>query len=318
MADSLRILYAADIHGSERCFRKWLNATKVVKPDVLIFGGDLMGKILHPIVARGGHWEAEIFGEQVRVTTQAELQQLQDRLHNAGRYQVIVSPEEKSAMDASPELVHQAFLKAARDVATSWLDLADARLRESGIRAHLMLGNDDFPELESVFGQSEMVTDAEAGPAELPGGFQLISLGYSNRTPWDSPRELDEPDLAERIERLAVQVRDPSRAIFNFHVPPIHTPIDVAAELDENLKPRVVAGQVQEKSVGSTAVRESLERHQPVLSLHGHIHEAPGMARIGRTVAVNPGSDYADGVLRYALINVDAKRGVRSWQLLQG
>jgi Icc-related predicted phosphoesterase len=318
MADSLRILYAADIHGSERCFRKWLNAARVTKPDVLVFGGDLMGKILHPIVRREGHWQAEVFNERVRMETEAELQAFKDRLHNAGRYQVVVSPDEKAAMDASPQLVHQAFLDAARAVASSWLELADERLRESGVRAHMMLGNDDFTELESVFGQSEMVTDAEAGPVDLPGGFQLISLGYSNRTPWDSPRELDEPDLGARIEMLADQVRDPSRAIFNFHVPPIDTPIDVAAELDENLKPRVIAGQVQTKSVGSTAVRATLERHQPVLSLHGHIHEAPGVARVGRTVAVNPGSEYVDGILRYAVINVDAGRGVRSWQLLQG
>ena len=318
MADQLRILYAADIHGSERCFRKWLNATRIVKPDVLIFGGDLMGKILHPILRRNGHWEAEVFGQTLTIETDAELQTLKNRLHNAGRYQVIVSPDEKAAMDASPELVHRAFLDAARGVATNWLELADERLRESGIRGYLMLGNDDFPELESVFGQSEMVTDAEQGVAELPGGFQLVSLGYSNRTPWDSPRELDEPDLGQRIEALAAQVRDPARAIFNFHVPPIDTQIDIAAELDDHLAPVVIGGQVQTKSVGSTAVRDTLERHQPVLSLHGHIHESPGVARIGRTVAVNPGSEYVDGVLRYAIVTVDAKRGVRSWQLLQG
>ena len=318
MGDQLRILYAADIHGSERCFRKWLNATKVVKPDVLIFGGDLMGKILHPIVKRNGHWQAEVFGRDLRIETETELQELKDRLHNAGRYQVVVSPDERAAMDASSDLVHEAFLGAARDVATNWLELADERLRDTGVRAYMMLGNDDFPELESVFGQSETVTDAEQGVVELPGGFQLVSLGYSNRTPWDSPRELDEQDLGARIEALAAETRDPATTIFNFHVPPIDTGIDIAAELDASMAPVVVAGQVQTKSVGSTAVRQTLERHQPVLSLHGHIHESPGMARIGRTVAINPGSEYVDGVLRYALVTVDPKRGVRSWQLLQG
>lgn len=318
MGDALRILYAADIHGSERCFRKWLNAAKITKPDALVFGGDLMGKILHPIVRSNGYWEAEVFNERLRMETEGELLAFKDRLHNAGRYQVVVSPDEKAAMDAAPELVHKAFLEAARDVAARWLEMADERLRDSGVRAYMMLGNDDFTELESVFAQSEMVTDAEAGPVDLPSGFQLVSLGYSNRTPWDSPRELDEPDLGARIEMLADQVSDPTRSIFNFHVPPVDTPIDVAAELDENLKPRMIAGQVQTKSVGSTAVRAALERHQPVLSLHGHIHEAPGVARVGRTVAVNPGSEYVDGILRYAVINVDAKHGVRSWQLLQG
>jgi Icc-related predicted phosphoesterase len=318
MADQVKILYAADIHGSERCFRKWLNAAQRVKPDVVVFGGDLMGKILHPIVKRNEHWEAEVFGETLRVETEGELKELQERLHNAGRYQVVVSADEKAAMDTSPAVVEQHFLDAARRVAASWLELADERLRPAGTPMYLMLGNDDFPELASIFGQSEMVTDAELGPAELAGGFQLISLGYSNRTPWDSPRELDEPDLGARVEALASQVRDPSRAIFNFHVPPIGTSIDVAAALDDSLKPIVVAGQVQTKNVGSTAVRAALERHQPVLSLHGHIHEAPGIARVGRTLALNPGSEYVDGVLRYAVVTVDAKRGVRTWQLLQG
>lgn len=318
MGDQLRILYAADIHGSERTYRKWLNSVRVAKPDVLIFGGDLMGKILHPIVRKNGHWEGELFGEPVIVETEAELQAFKDQLHNAGRYEIVVTAEEKAILDASPEAVHQAFLDAARTVAEDWLTLADERLRPSGTPAYMMLGNDDFSELETVFGRSEMVVDAEDAVLELPHGFQLISLGYSNRTPWDTPRELDEPDLATRIEAMASQVRDPSTTIFNLHVPPIDTAIDVAVELDETLKPVLSGGQVKPKSVGSTAVREALEAHQPVLSLHGHIHESPGIARIGQTLAVNPGSDYADGILRYAVINLDPRNGVRNWQLLQG
>jgi Icc-related predicted phosphoesterase len=318
MGDGLRILYAADIHGSERTYRKWLNAVRIVQPDVLIFGGDLMGKILHPIVRRNGHWEAELFGRPVIARTEAELQALKDQLHNAGRYEVVVSPEEKAALDASPEAVHQAFLDAARKVATDWLELADQRLRPTGTPAYMMLGNDDFPELGSVFGQSEMMVDAEGKVLDLPNGFQLISLGFSNRTPWDTPRELDEPDLATRIEAMASQVRDPAKTVFNLHVPPIDTAIDVAAELDENLTPIISGGQVKPKSAGSSAVRDALERHQPLLSLHGHIHESPGIAKVGRTLAVNPGSDYADGILRYAVINLDPKKGVRNWQLLQG
>jgi Icc-related predicted phosphoesterase len=318
MGDNLRILYAADIHGSERTYRKWLNAVQRVEPDVLVFGGDLMGKILHPIVRRNGHWEADLFGEPARMETEAELRDFQARLHNAGRYEVIVTPEEKAVLDSSEEAVHAAFLEAARKVALDWLALADERLRPSGITAFLMLGNDDFPELASVFGQSEMVVDAEQKVIDLPNGFQLISLGYSNRTPWDTPRELDEPDLATRIEAMAGQVADQSKAIYNFHVPPINTAIDVATDLDQNLAPVIEGGHPKPKSVGSTAVRDALTAHQPILSLHGHIHESPGIAKIGRTTAVNPGSEYADGVLRYAIVNLDPKKGVKSWQLLQG
>ena len=318
MASRIKLFYSADIHGSERCFRKWLNAVKVVKPDALVFGGDLTGKILQPIVHAGGTWSTDLYGKAETATTETELAELRARIRNAGRYDIVVTPDEKAALDASPQKQHEAFLAAARRTATDWLNLADERLRATKTPAFMMLGNDDYSELESVFGQSEMVVDADGHAVELPGGFQLVSLGYSNRTPWDSPRELDEPDLATRIDAMADTVRDPTTTIFNIHVPPIGTHIDVAAELDDTLTPVVRGGYIQTKNVGSTAVRDAITRYQPVLSLHGHIHESPGMAKVGRTICINPGSEYVDGILRAAVVTVDPKRGVQSWQLVQG
>jgi Icc-related predicted phosphoesterase len=314
----IKLLYSADIHGSERCYRKWLNAVKVVKPDALIFGGDLTGKILHPITQTGSRWSTDLYGQIVIAETEAELDELQTRIRNAGRYDIVVTPEEKQALDASPERVHEAFLAAARATATRWLDRADARLRETRTPAFMMLGNDDYPELEDVFTQSEMVVNGDGRMVELPGGYQLVSLGYSNRTPWDSPRELDEVDLTARIDAIATVIRDPTMTVFNTHCPPIGTSLDVAAELDETLTPVIRGGHVQTLNVGSTAVHDAITRYQPILGLHGHIHESPGMAKVGRTVCINPGSDYVDGVLRAAVVTLDPKRGVAGWQLIQG
>lgn len=70
--------------------------------------------------------------------------------------------------------------------------------------------------------------------------------------------------------------------------------------------------------VGSTAVRDAILRYQPLVSLHGHIHESKGVQRIGRTRAVNPGSEYAEGVLDGALVDVDPRAGVRSVLLVSG
>jgi Icc-related predicted phosphoesterase len=70
--------------------------------------------------------------------------------------------------------------------------------------------------------------------------------------------------------------------------------------------------------VGSTAVREAIERQRPLLGLHGHVHESAGVEKIGRTVCINPGSDYGDGILRGAIVELDRDRGVRNWQLTQG
>ena len=153
---------------------------------------------------------------------------------------------------------------------------------------------------------------------ELPGGFELVSLGYANRTPWQSPRELDEPELAARIEALAGQTSHPDRTIFNLHVPPRETGLDQAVLLDDQLTPVIRNGSPVIGGVGSSAVREVTAREQPVLALHGHIHESRGQVKIGRTIAVNPGSEYSDGVLRGALISLEAGKGVRGIQLVAG
>ncbi|MDP9271191.1 MAG: metallophosphoesterase [Chloroflexota bacterium] len=318
-AGETRIFFCADIHGSERCFRKWLNAARSYRCQALIFGGDLAGKILQPIVDLGaGRYQTEMYGQQLVADAPTEVAAITDRIRNAGRYEVIVTPEEKQALDASPELVRETFIKVARASATRWLELADERLREVAIPAFMMLGNDDFVEMQDVFAGSERVTNPEDKVVELPGGYEMISLGYSNPTPWASPRELTEPDLAARLEPMASRLQDPGKSIFNFHVPPRDTHLDQAALLDETFTPIVSAGRVQIAGVGSSSVRSLIERYQPILSLHGHIHESPGMSKIGKTMAINPGSEYMDGILRGAIVTLDPRRGVKGWQLVQG
>lgn len=318
-AGETRIFFCADIHGSERCFRKWLNAARSYRCDALIFGGDLAGKILQPIVSLGaGRYQTEMYGQVLVADAPTELQAIIDRIRNAGRYEVIVTPDEKQSLDASPELVRETFVRVAHESATRWLELADSRLRQVGIPAFMMLGNDDFVEMQDVFTASERVTNPEDRVVELPGGYEMISLGYSNPTPWSSPRELSEPDLATRLEAMASRVQDPGKSIFNFHVPPQGTHLDQAALLDETFTPIVSGGHVQIGHVGSTSVRGLIEHYQPMLSLHGHIHESPGMSRIGRTVAINPGSEYMDGILKGAIVTLDPRKGVKGWQLVQG
>lgn len=319
MAPQTRIFFSADIHGSDRCFRKWLNAAKATRANALVFGGDLAGKILQPIIDLGaGRYTSDLYGEAIEVEGASALDELIVRIRNAGRYDLIVSPEEKADLDGSPQRVHEAFLKVAIESATRWLELAEQRLRELGVPAYIMLGNDDFPELKGVLAQSGYVIDPEDRVVELPSSWEMASLGYSNPTPWHTARELEEPDLGTRLERMMEQLHDPANAIVNVHAPPIGTSLDRAARLDSDLRPVTRGGQVEIANVGSTSVRSVLERFQPVLSLHGHIHESPGMAKVGRTTAVNPGSEYVDGILRGAIVVLERGRGVRNWQLIQG
>jgi Icc-related predicted phosphoesterase len=314
-----RIFFATDVHGSEQCFRKWLNAARVYEAQVLVMGGDITGKIIVPLVGNGdGVWRGEIFDEPVEAREGEELEALQKRIRTMGRYDVLLSPDEKAQVDTHPHGVDALFHRAMRESLERWVALAEERLRGSGIGCHIMLGNDDHEDLAEMLRGSDVVVYAEDAIAELPGGFELASFGYSTPTPWDSPRELPEDEMATRIERIVASVQDPEHAVFNFHCPPYGTHLDQAPKLDAELRPQVDAAGLKIGPVGSTAVREAIERTGPLLGLHGHVHESPGAQRLGRTLCVNPGSEYVDGILRGAIVDLDRSKGVRRWQIVQG
>jgi Icc-related predicted phosphoesterase len=314
-----RLFYASDIHGSDRCFRKWLNAARVYQVDALVFGGDIAGKIVVPIVRFSkDRYVVELHGRTLELAPGEELEAVRGQIRASGRYDVVLGPDEKRLFDQRPDLVaSELFPVAMRRSVRSWLQLAEQRLEEAQIPAFVMLGNDDYPELAGLL-RGTWLRYVEEQVVRLPGGFEMISLGYSNRTPWDSPRELDDDDLGARVEALASQLEEPEHAVFNLHCPPHGTHLDQAALLDDQLRPRTEGGQVLVGPVGSAAVRKLVERYQPMLGLHGHIHESPGAQRLGRSFVLNPGSEYGDGVLRGALVTLDRRKGVRSWQLVQG
>jgi Icc-related predicted phosphoesterase len=314
-----RLFFATDVHGSEQCFRKFLNAARVYEAHVLILGGDVTGKILVPLVRdAAGIWRGEIYEERVEAATDEELVALQKRIRTMGRYDVLLTPEEKEHADRHPHGVDALFHRAMRESLERWVALAEERLAGSEIPCFMMLGNDDFDELEDSLRGSSVVSYAEDGIYELPGGFELASLGYSTPTPWATPREVPEDELGRKIDAVLAGVRDLEHAVFNFHVPPLSTHLDQAPRLDAELRPVVDLSGLQVTSVGSQAVREAIERDQPVLGLHGHVHESPAGEKLGRTLCINPGSEYADGILRGVIIDLEWERGVRRWQIVQG
>jgi hypothetical protein len=182
----------------------------------------------------------------------------------------------------------------------------------------MMLGNDDEPALQGVLAESPLHVACEDLAVELADQIEMLSCGIANPTPWNSPRELPEDQLAAHLEQLAGKLDDPSRSVFNLHVPPKGTALDQAPELDSTLKPVVRGGSVAMTSAGSEAVRDLIERYQPLVALHGHIHESRAMTKIGRTVCINPGSEYGEGVLHGALMVLDRKKGLRNHQLVSG
>ncbi len=196
-----------------------------------------------------------------------------------------------------------------------WLDMADGKLRGGDIPCILNGGNDDIFDIDPILEASPCVTFAEGKLLDLDG-FYMVSMGWTNPTPWDTHREAPEGELTAKIDMIAGQTPDMGRTIFNFHAPPFGSGLDEAPALDGNLRP--THGGAVMKPVGSTAVRDAITRYQPALSVHGHIHESRGMAKMGRTVAVNPGSSYSDGVLQAALIDINNKNGKVKYILVNG
>ncbi len=312
----MKIFFATDIHGSEVCWRKFLNSAAFYKADLVILGGDVTGKVMVPIVARGGHWQVTLAGEALQLDTAQELEEIQRQIRNRGSYPAIVTPDELQELSAEEGAVDRRFTVEMTRSLDRWMDMADGKLRGGTIPCVLNGGNDDIWEIDDIIEASPVVSFGEGKVLDL-GGFHLVSMGWTNPTPWDTFREAPEDQLAEKIEAVASLVPDMERTIFNFHAPPFGSGLDEAPALDASLRP--THGGAVMKPVGSTAVRDAILRHQPMLSVHGHIHESRGIKRLGRTLAINPGSVYGDGVLQGAVLELNEKKAkVTKYLLVNG
>src|SRR5437899_12156505 len=198
----------------------------------------------------------------------------------------------------------------------AWMGCMDTWRGVTGVRVICCVGNDDQFGVDEISESARAVELAEGRVVDIDG-FQMASTGWSNRTPWHTYREEDEPQLKERLARVVAEVSAPAeRTIFSFHCPPYRSGLDDAPELTADMMLKDAGRAV--KPVGSTAVREAIEEHQPALSAHGHIHEARGNCRIGRTLRINPGSSYEQGDLLGAVIDLDGKKKVKRFLLTSG
>ena len=313
-----RVFFVSDVHGSDRCFRKFMNAGKFYGVDVLILGGDVTGKAIVPMVRMADGTVKVREGNTERLLkSNHEIEEAKKSAADAGNYPYVADPREFEELEAKPEAVVGLFKRLMLESLRSWIALADERLAGSSTRCYVSPGNDDYFEIDEVLDSGKHVIDPEGKVVEIDGQHEMITLGYTNRTPWNSPREVDEGVLQEEIDSLAEKVKEIKSAVFNIHVPPIDTAIDQAPKLDNDLKPVVSGGDVVMASAGSLAVRRSIEHYQPLVGLHGHIHESRGMVKIGRTLCFNPGSEYASGILKGVLLELDGD-SVRSYMLTSG
>jgi Icc-related predicted phosphoesterase len=310
-----RLLYATDFHAADIVLRKFLNAVSVYEADVAVIGGDLTGKRLAPVVEHSGTWRADVLGRERVASNEEELHAVVRQIRDLGQYPIVVSQQEYELLLNDEEAVALRFEKEALLQVKEWLELAATRLEPNGVPLYVTGGNDDYFSIEKVLDDATYAVNADGKMLEVLPGVEMISCGYGNPTPWPCPRDITEEELGQRLERTASQVADPTRAIFNFHIPPFGSGLDVCAKLDTSVDPpKPVVG--EEINAGSTAVRAAIERYQPAIGLHGHIHESAGIVKIGRTVCINPGSEYGEGVLRSAVIDFADDGRAISWQLL--
>ena len=307
-----RIFFVSDLHGSEVCFRKFLNSAPVYKPDLLIYGGDIMGKILQPIFSQGPktyRWFPT--SDRFEDFPATDLPAIERKIADQGRYSIVTTPEEWERRRRDPEALENYCRELGKERVRGWLKLVAERLLPKKIPLVMNVGNDDTDGvLEILRHEAPPNLLVPEGQVVRCGPYEVFGCGYANMTPWHCPRDLEEPELQKFLDRTSGQIDAARRTILDIHAPPSGTQIDLAPELDANLKPKTVTGQMLLTHVGSTSVRGLIEAVRPVVSLHGHIHESMGVDSVAGTPVYNPGSVYFSGMLQGLILNLDGDRVV--------
>jgi Icc-related predicted phosphoesterase len=318
-----RLFFATDLHGSERTYRKFINSGKFYGVDVIVMGGDIQGKLLIPIIKDpNGHYRATLQGRVEHFSTEEELNGLKGRLDILGFYSQVMEEDQFHALSADPKAVDKLFHELARRRLVTWVDLAEERLNGTGIKCFVTGGNDDEWDVLTAIKRegAKSLFAVENEMVHVDDDHTMISVGLSTPTPWKTPREVSEEELGRMIEEMALKVPDMNKTIFNFHDPPKDSTLDTCPMLDWSKDPPQQiqqGGQPVMYGAGSSSVRAAIEKYQPMLGLHGHIHESQSVAKIGRTTCVNPGSEYGEGILRGCLVTfADGK--VEGYQMTSG
>lgn len=299
----MKLYFATDVHGSEICWKKFLSASKFYEVDTLILGGDMTGKAIVPIIAQGqDQYKVTLLEQETILNGSAEVKKMMQTIQNRGYYPYVTDPDEVAAISSTPGKTDELFLQQVMKTIERWMDYADQKLAGAGIRCYVCPGNDDVFEIDAAIAASKMVRSVEGQVIELDEHHEMASSGWSNPTPWHTHREEPEEALRRRIEAVISKVRNPSNAVFNFHAPPYGSGLDEAPELTSDLRPAYAGRSLI--PVGSHAVMEAIDKYQPLLGLHGHIHEGKGTRKYKKTLCVNPGSMYEQGMLHGAVIEL--------------
>lgn len=312
----MRFFFATDVHGSEICWKKFISGGKFYEVDTLILGGDMTGKAIIPIIAQGNNkWKVTLLEQETILEGKEAVDKMVTTIMNRGYYPHVTDPDEVKEIAETPGRSDQLFAEYVIKTVQRWMEYADEKLAGTGITCYVCPGNDDVFEIDAVIEQSKTVKLAEGRVIWLDDHHEMISTGWSNPTPWETHREEDDDKLLQRIEAMIAQVKDVSNAVFNLHAPPFGSGLDEAPELTKDMR-LAYAGRSM-VPVGSKAVLQVIEKYQPLLSLHGHIHEGKGTRKYRRTLCINAGSQYEQGILQGVVVELEPKK-IRSYVLTTG
>ncbi|MDH5483207.1 MAG: metallophosphoesterase [Candidatus Bathyarchaeota archaeon] len=299
--EATKLLFATDMHGSEGSWIKFLNASAMLKVNVAICGGDLTGKMIVPIVERENkEYDYYLMGKTHTIQSSG-LEKAYKDIQGIGYYPHLTNEKEYKEMCDDPKKVDKVFHNLMVSTLKRWFDLIPKKVSNE-TRVVVCPGNDDRFPVDELIEDHKAVINGEAEVIDVDESHEMISCGWVNPSPWKTAREEDEDKLEERLEKYISKLKNVKSAIFNFHAPPYQTKLDEAPLLDNELNPIIQGGRIIMVPVGSKAVKKLIEKYQPFLGLHGHIHESSGSMKIGRTHCVNPGSEYAEGIIRAFLI----------------
>jgi Icc-related predicted phosphoesterase len=315
----MRLYFCSDLHASRRCWKKFLNSAKFYDAQYIVVGGDITGKFVVPILeGPGGKKTATFLGVKRRIETDAELTTLKNAIADAGQYAFETTPDEEAWYGEDQSRVDDLFKKLAMERVYEWLAEAEEKLAGTGVRVFVSAANDDFLEVDDALAGSSLIEDPNGTVLDLEDDFQILGMGWGNITPWACPRDITEEELTTRIESLADGLADPSRTIFNIHVPPLGSGLDIAPRLDDDLRPVLTSGGSELVGVGSSATHDAIVKYQPLVGLHGHIHESKGVKTIAGVPVANPGSEYGEGILDGLILDIDRRKGIKNIQLVAG
>jgi Icc-related predicted phosphoesterase len=302
----IRILYGSDFHGSDAVFRKFLAASIQYKANILIVGGDVTGKAMVPVIHQGNaRYTGSWFGKEEIANSPQELENIKKNISTVGFYPIVLEKEEAEELESHPDSMAERFEMEMCQRVREWMILAEEKLTSLHATLYFMAGNDDLASIDQVVSEFQHIRNPDMIRFEIEGGYEIVGCSNANMTPWVCARDIEEDELTSKLNTLAGMIQHPEQTIAVLHVPPHASGLDTCPELDKNLKIITEGGQVVMKSAGSTAVKTFIDKVQPMLSLHGHIHESPGHVRIGRTLAINAGSEYAEGIMKAAIINLE-------------